>query len=545
MSTVNDNKTETKLDPRLDPKVCSFTDYSIDKYVPSFETTDEGGTITRDRVDCSLNVKGNSTCKGLKIRCHRKTGTKSFRLVVWLNGKSTILNCGIFQRGVYGVEEVEEYLKPIVKACREKGVWVKYPKEYLAEKKIEEDRIKQEEEDKERKEIKVKHIIEIACVENFPKTKQEGTVSASSLRVFCLYLIGYNKRTDHLIFTEDDEGNGLIRFKPEGPQSFPELFKMYPSGVGNVAYDPHKNPKRERSVYDTLEFANKKIIELLPGDIEDYVNKDKRSYGYKNNLLDTLSHLWSFARYHQSKPLGKNPPLNPCRRRDGGITIKKSRKSKFKGSVHNKTIYTTEQLLAIEKKLWTKEYEDRWDFRAMALLFICNAGKRGEETKKIQHSDIDYENEEVNLRLTKTRTVEKVDFDEDIIKIINKCKELRKKLLPKTVSIRSLKWLFISPIIDHARLHDDVYVSGHQTRLKRLDGCMKALKKDLKLPGSMKTFRKAFDTGAIHKAKLSAEEVSAVSGQSAETIRRSYDHPDKDMRKAIKKKIRLKVFNKA
>ena len=89
MSTVNDNKTETKLDPRLDPKVCSFTDYSIDKYVPSFETTDEGGTITRDRVDCSLNVKGNSICKGLKIRWHRKTGTKSFRLVVWLNGKSS------------------------------------------------------------------------------------------------------------------------------------------------------------------------------------------------------------------------------------------------------------------------------------------------------------------------------------------------------------------------------------------------------------------------------------------------------------------------
>mgnify|MGYP003680161620 FL=1 len=50
---------------------------------------------------------------------------------------------------------------------------------------------------------------------------------------------------------------------------------MYPSGVGNVAYHPHKNPNRERSVYDTLEFANKKIIDLLPGDIEDYVNKDK------------------------------------------------------------------------------------------------------------------------------------------------------------------------------------------------------------------------------------------------------------------------------
>ena len=544
MSITNDNKTKAKLDPTLDLKVCPFTDYSIESYVPSFETTDERGTVTRDTVDFPLNVKGSSVCKGLKIRCHRKTGTKTFRLIVWLNGKSTILNCGIFQRGVYGVEEVEEYLKPIVKACKEKGVWVKYPKEYFAEKKIEEDRIKQEKEDKEKKEIKVKDIIEMTCVENFPKTKQEGNVSAGVLRVNCLYLLGYNKRTDHLIFTEDDEGNGLIRFKPGGPQSFTELFKMYPSGVGNVAYHPHKNPNRERSVYDTLEFANKKIIDLLPGDIEDYVNKDKRSYGYKNNLLDTLSHLWSFARYHQSKPLGKKPPLNPCRRRDGGITIKKSKKSKFKGSKYNKVTYTTGQLLAIEKKLWTKEYEDKWDFRAMALAFICNAGKRGEETLKIQHQDINYKTKEVTLRLTKTRNEEKVDFDEDIIKIIDKCKELRKKLLPKTVSIQSLKWLFISPRIDHTRLHDDVYVSGHQTRLKRLDGCMKALKKDLNLPGSMKTFRKAFDTGAIHKAKLSAEELSSVTGQSPQTIHKSYNYPEKIIRIQNKKKIRKALFGK-
>ena len=60
----------------------------------------------------------------------------------------------------------------------------------------------------------------------------------------------------------------------------------------------------------------------------------------------------------------------------------------------------------------------------------------------------------------------------------------------------------------------------------------------------MKTFRKVFDTGAIHKAKLSAEELSAVSGQSPQTIHKSYDHPDKETRKEIKRKIRLKVFNK-
>jgi|TARA_Y100000294_G_scaffold129281_1_gene121132 hypothetical protein len=540
MSATNNNKTETKLENKLE---VNFSDYAIDNFSPSFKFKDEGGEYTKNQLTIRLLNLG-PTLKGLKYNYYRKTKNKCFFLSYWYNKRSLTLPCGLFRKGTYGTQEVTEYLTPIVKACTNKdGHWLKDPKQYLIEEKIKQDKINQEEEEK-KKEKRVKDIIEMACEENFPKSKQEGNVSAGVLRVNCLYLLGYNKRTDCLIFTEDDEGNGLIRFKPEGPQSFTELFKMYPSGVGNVAYDPHKNPNREKSVYDTLEFANKKIIDLLPGDIEDYVNKDKRSYGYKNNLLDTLSHLWSFARYHQSKPLGKNPPLNPCRRRDGGITIKKSKKSKFKGSKYNKVTYTTEQLIAIEKKLWTKEYEEKWGFRAMALLFICNAGKRGEETKKIQHSDIDYKNKEVNLRLTKTRTVETVDFDEDIIKIIDKCKGLRKKLLPKTVSIHSLKWLFISPTIDHAKLHDDVYVRSHQTRLKRLDGCMKALKKDLNLPGSMKTFRKAFDSGAIHKAKMSAEELSAVTGQSPQTIHKSYNHPDKIIRIQNKKKIRKAVFGK-
>ncbi len=65
--------------------------------------------------------------------------------------------------------------------------------------------------------------------------------------------------------------------------------------------------------------------------------------------------------------------------------------------------------MEIEKTLWTEEYQEKWDFRAMALLFICNAGKRGEETLKIQHSDIDYKNKEVTLRLTKTRNAAKTN----------------------------------------------------------------------------------------------------------------------------------------
>ena len=75
MSVINEKKTKRKLDLRLD--LVPFTDYSIDTFVTSFETKDEGGTITKDTIDFPLNVRGSSICKGLKIRWHRKTGTNS------------------------------------------------------------------------------------------------------------------------------------------------------------------------------------------------------------------------------------------------------------------------------------------------------------------------------------------------------------------------------------------------------------------------------------------------------------------------------------
>ncbi len=64
------------------------------------------------------------------------------------------------------------------------------------------------------------------------------------------------------------------------------------------------------------------------------------------------------------------------------------------------------------------------------------------------------------------------------------------------------------------------------------------VKKELDISGSMKTFRKAFDTNALHKAKLSAEELSAVTGQSPETINRRYNKPGKEIRKKLKERIR-------
>ena len=71
----------------------------------------------------------------------------------------------------------------------------------------------------------------------FPKVKiKDEFLSKLSIRTHVNFLIGSNERTKHLCYCEDREGNGKKFFKPQGPQSFPELFQKYPSGVGVVKY---------------------------------------------------------------------------------------------------------------------------------------------------------------------------------------------------------------------------------------------------------------------------------------------------------------------
>jgi len=241
VSIINEKK---KLPNRLEVK---FTNNAINNFVPSFEFKDEGGKYTKDQLTVPL-VEVGPTLKGLKLNCYRKKKTKYFNLSYWFKGKSLNLPCGLFRKDVYGVEEVEEYLKPIVKKCTdEHGHWQKDPKKYLEDLDKEKQRIKEAKE-----KIKtINNIIEMICEENFPKTKINGTLSQNQIRVNCLYLLGYNERTKHLIFTEDNEENGLIRFNPEGPQSFAEVFKQYPPGTGIIKHDPHLNPNKERSLYDS------------------------------------------------------------------------------------------------------------------------------------------------------------------------------------------------------------------------------------------------------------------------------------------------------
>ena len=514
---MDDKNKQSRLNNQLD--IINPTNYAIKTFTPKFR---EG----QKHTIVPLKISGNSTLKGTKILFMKKSKKRYFRLSYWFQDQSLTLPCGLFRDEVYGIKELEEYLKPIVKACTDKdGHWIKKPRIWFEEEKEKKDKLNKP----------INKIIEMICKENFPKTKIVGTLSSIQIRTNVAFLLGYNERTKCLMFVEDKNGNGLIKFKEGGPQNFDELFKVYPPGKGLIKNDPQLNPNGERSLYDSP-LGLTPVLELLPGDVEDYINRKDRSFGYRTNLLDTLIHLWSFARFHKSKPLGRTPPLNPCRRRDGGITIKKERKSKYKGSYLNEMSFSPELVKKIENKLW--QGVPHFGFVALALLFILYCGKRIEESLKVRTSDIDWKNEEINIRLTKTRKIEKVDFDADILKVLNKIKELKKEKFGKITSIKSLQWLFPSSRINILKLHDDEYVSSDQTRLKRLETCMAWVKKELDISGSMKTFRKAFDTNALHKAKLSAEELSAVTGQSPETINRRYNKPGKEIRKKLKERIR-------
>jgi len=58
------NEKERKLDPKLALK---FSDYTIDTFIPSFESKDEKGTFTKDRITTLMKPWSNMEIASYKI----------------------------------------------------------------------------------------------------------------------------------------------------------------------------------------------------------------------------------------------------------------------------------------------------------------------------------------------------------------------------------------------------------------------------------------------------------------------------------------------
>ena len=219
--------TESKLADGLAEQGLKFTDYAINKHQSTF--TDGQKSVATKII--------NSGIKGLKINQSKLSKRKYFVQNFWFNGTSYWWTVGEFRPGVYGVDECRKEVNEIMKThTNSEGLWIKNPK---VTRKHKNERVKKAE-ILNRQMKTINECIEELCKANFPKIRKEGTITGNSMRTLALHLIGYNKRTQHLVYDDDEFGNGFITFKAcrkyntIKPESWDDLFKKFPPGHGCI-----------------------------------------------------------------------------------------------------------------------------------------------------------------------------------------------------------------------------------------------------------------------------------------------------------------------
>ena len=464
-------------------KVVPFNDHSIEAWKPKKD---------KDRIGFVLS----NTTKGIKVIYRKKTNQKYWELTYYLKKKELTTSLGPFIPDIRGTEYLVKEMLELIGKHKDlrRTHWLTDPKKTIKEKdqKVVEEDQRKEDDIKRKADLKkalvpVNSVIESLCIAGFPKAKiKDEFLSASSIRVHINFLIGSNKRTQHLSYTDDRDGNGKIFFKPSGPQSFPELFQKYPPGVDVV-----KSVSGEISLYDS-KTGKRPIKELTPTVVEQYLTSKERSQGQTENILLALQCLWTYA--CKQKVFGENIPDNPTSRRDNRIIIMKSRDSKYPGRAYNDKIFKKDDLPKLDRAFVNQS--PKFPFQAEALNFMAVTGRRQEETTKIRYEMItkDEDGNPIILMpgaITKARRPVKVDITGPVQKILDQLDYLLKGPYK---GYRMVPYLFPTLRINKVRLSEHTYLNSDHTRVKNLEGCWKAIEKETGITGSPKMFRKTFYT---------------------------------------------------
>jgi len=492
-----------------------FTDYAIDNFMSTF------GIPPKERIFTPLDVSRQSALKGLRLCQYFEGKKKYFLLSYWYNGKALHLTVGQFIPDIFGVKQCQEKLHDLVKThCDDKGRWIRDPKQTVKDKETKIVKAIVVESQK----LTINQVIERYVGAGFPRKKGK-TKKGSSIKRDCLNLFGHNWRTRHLIF-DDVKGKGVVHFKANShkrtakPESWSDLFSKFPPGHG-ILKDSYFNPKNERSVYDS-ELGKLVIDELTPGIVERYLEAKERSPGTRKSILDSINSVWLYAR--KKKWLGDNPPLNPCRQRDGGIVIDTEG---AKSDPYKDNRFTITEYKNIYRSLI--KLSDKFPFIAEALLLIQFSGLHEEEILRLQRDHLKEKYIIVPKEITKS---EKRDLFIDLTPPIRKVlSQLDKHLNGEYKKYKFIPHLFPTTRINSKRLHDDTYIRTAQTRLKAgsLRGCFKEVLKDNPgMTGSIKMFRKTFSTIAKIVLKGSEEAIALTGHENKETLDIYYDKTPRD-----------------
>ena len=497
-----------------------FTDYAIERYNADF--IGKNGK-TKSRVYIPFEVSKHSSLKGLKLCQYQKTKKKFFILQYWLESKAYLITVGAFISGVFGVSQCEDKVYEIVKAhTNDKGHWIRNPLTTLhdAQNKVSKAVIE------ESQKLTINQVIERICKEGFPKAKKVGKLSANSIKEFVKYMIGYNWRTRHLIYTENSKGHGQVSFKANThkrtvkPNDWEDLFKKFPSGHGKIT-DKKFNPLVDTCLYDS-DLGKLVIDELNEGIVRKYIDISKRSYGTKDNILDAFKMLWNYS-IHNSL-FGDKPPVITFK----NITFKKSEESQSVGAKYNHSRFTDNELPVIYNSLMTRR--EKYPFQAEALLMLMFTGRREQETLKLKWSDVNFEKGTITMPkgITKARKVEYIDITGPVAVVLNSLKE---KLKGKYQKYRFIDWLFPTTRANSQRLHEDSYVRSDSTRMKHLRGCWEDVVKELELVGSPKMFRKTFSSIAKITLGTSSKARALTGHEQDATLDIHYDKTSREKAK--------------
>ena len=261
---------------------------------------------------------------GLVLRYSPLTQKKLFYLRYKYKDKASWLKLNEFIYGHYGTLEVSEELLDLYKKYYDKklGHWRHDPQEQLiTQRELE---LSQE--------LSVREVIQRIVQAEFPRKGKIGKLAKVSQRTYARFLMGYHKRFDQLIFDEDEKGCGTIKLK--NGLDWKSFWDKFPP----ENKDP-KNSDKEISVYDTNNIGPVVIDHLTKGVISKYLECRERSPGTKENILDALQCLYSYAE-NKLKCFGDKPPsVNPTQ----NIEILKDDESRYKGSKWNEISFDDDE----------------------------------------------------------------------------------------------------------------------------------------------------------------------------------------------------------
>jgi len=507
---MKDKNTDNKLgtqpvhEPDTKTSTLKFTDYSISKSTPNFIDPITGKT--KERVFTPFGIK-QGALKGTGImhyfknkakifvkRIHLKTSGKTF---YWSVGNAAKLTTKDFE------DQIKDYFKT---HTNDRGHWIKDPrstikdKTRVIEKKVVEDQQK----------LTINEVIERLISKNFPRSKSGGCLDHKSQKSFARYLVGYNKRYQHMKFVNDKNGNGKIELIPNfhlrtaKPDSLEALFKKYPSKIGM------DKKAKEVSLYDT-NLGKTLMCELQEQDVVDYINGRSRSYGEKVNIKKAVAALWNFAK--KERLLGSSTLLNPTL-----FSIDKpDEESSFEGSKYNHERFSDQVMTQIFNVLLVTK--NLFPFQAECLMLLMCTGIREETAKQLRWSMVDYEKGIINVPRTIIKGRKKgliIQITQPVQFVLDLLKE---QLEGEHKKYKFVDWMFPTTRIDSKRLTDNYYINSHSTRIATLKGAWQHVKGELGIFGSPKMFRKTF----VRVAKLKLETNAKVKTLTGHTQDKTID----------------------